>query len=339
MHLKRYQRETVQEALRAVREDLGPDALVLSTRMVGAAGLRGWFGRRLVEVTAAAERPGVSERRHLEAPSAAEPRPVSREQQAVHEITARLEASGLDAMLAREIAQAHPREFRRGVSSHTLRQTLADHLAPLAAQDTGYAAVEVFVGPPGVGKTTTIAKIASKERALNGKRLGLVAADGFRVGAVEQLRLYADILGAPLTVARTPLELEDVLHSGTRARRPLLIDTAGRSASDEISRDMLRVLASRSDVRTHLVVSADTPVATMRRVLERFDLARPSRLVLTKVDEVESLGPVVQLLRECELPVSYLGTGQNVPEDLQPATPRALAAWVAGDGGRRGVAQ
>jgi flagellar biosynthesis protein FlhF len=335
--LKRYQRETVQEALRAVREDLGPHALVLSTRMVTAAGMRGWMGRRVVEVTAAAERPGVSESRHLDARDLFEQRPVSREQQAIEGIAARLEASGLDAMLAREIAQAHPRDLRRGASAETLRRTLAEHLAPLAAQDKGYAPVEVFVGPPGVGKTTTIAKIATRERALNGKRLGLVAADGFRVGAVEQLRLYADILGAPLTVARTPGELEDALRSNSKARRPLLVDTAGRSASDEMSRDMLRVLASRSDVRTHLVVSADTPLATMRRVMERFELAKPSRLVLTKVDEADSLGPVIQLLRECGLPVSYLGTGQNVPEDLQPATPRALAAWAAGDGVRHGA--
>src|ERR1044071_6162522 len=135
MHLKRYQRETVQEALRAVREDLGPDALVLSTRMVGAGGLRGWFGRRVVEVTAAADRPGMSERRHLEASEPRDLRPPTREQQAVQEIAARLEASGLDAMLEREIAQAHPREFRRGTSNQTLRQTLADHLASLAAQD------------------------------------------------------------------------------------------------------------------------------------------------------------------------------------------------------------
>src|SRR5919197_10627 len=120
MDLKRYQRETVQEALRAVREDLGPDALVLSTRMVSAGGLRGWFGRRVVEVTAAADRPGVSERRHPAGAEAADERPVSREERAVHEIAARLQASGLDAALAREVAHAHPRDLRRGASEQTL---------------------------------------------------------------------------------------------------------------------------------------------------------------------------------------------------------------------------
>jgi flagellar biosynthesis protein FlhF len=213
---------------------------------------------------------------------------------------------------------------------HNLRKTLANQLAPLAADDKGYAPVEVFVGPPGVGKTTTIAKIASQERARKGARLGLVAADGFRVGAVEQLRLYADVLGTPLTVARTPAELERALE-GAGPRRPLLIDTAGRSPQDEVSREMLSVLANRKGVRTHLVLAAATPVSTMRRVLERFQDAHPSRLVITKLDEAESLAPIVGLLREQQIPISYLASGQSVPEDLERATPPALAAWVAGD--------
>lgn len=326
MHLKRYRRETVQEALRAVREDLGPHAFVLSTRVVPARGVRGWFGARLVEVTAAADRPSVSEERHLETLTAA------RAERASSSIAARLEAAGLDPALAREVAEAHPPKSRRGVSVEGLRRTIADTLAPLASADEEYAPVEVFIGPPGAGKTTTIAKIAAQERARRGKRLGLIAADGFRVGAVEQLRLYADILGSPLTVARTPRELEEALDS---ARRPLLLDTAGRSPSDDASRDMLRVLASRRDVRTHLVLAAGTPRDAVRRVFERFEGAHPARVVVTKLDEAESLAPIMPALRDRALPISYLGTGQRVPEDLERATAPAIAAWVSGEGTRK----
>jgi flagellar biosynthesis protein FlhF len=95
---------------------------------------------------------------------------------------------------------------------------------------------------------------------------------------------------------------------------------------------MLRVLSSRRDVRTHLVLSAGTPRDAARRVLDRFEDARPARVVITKLDEAESLAPIVPVLRDRGLPISYLGTGQNVPEDLERATPPALAAWVAGDG-------
>ncbi len=322
MHLKRYRRETVKDALRAVREDLGPNALVLSTRLVAAPGMKGWFGRRVVEVTAAAERPSLSDARHVEEPVA------SKADRATDQLVARLQAAGLDPALARDVARSLPASKRRGATLQTIRETLELQLAAITAVDEDFAPIEVFVGPPGVGKTTTIAKLAAQERALHGKRVGLVAADGFRVGAVEQLRLFADILGSPLTVARTAGELEQALRG---AKRPLLLDTAGRSPSDDVSREMLRVLAGRKDVRTHLVMAANTPYTTARKTLERFEDARPSRLVLTKLDEAESLAPLVSLLRERQLPISYLGTGQSIPEDLQRATAPALASWIAGD--------
>jgi flagellar biosynthesis protein FlhF len=325
MNLKRYRAETVQEALRAVREDLGPQAFVLSTRVVPVKGMRGWFGGRLVEITAAADRPGMSEDRHVPAPR---PAPRRDGERIADSIAARLEAAGLDSDFARQVAKAHPAEQRRGATAKGLKQTMATTLAPLASEDEEYAPVEVFIGPPGAGKTTTIAKIAAQERARRGKRLGLIAADGFRVGAVEQLRLYANILGAPLTVARTPQELELALD---KARRPLLLDTAGRSPSDQASRDMLRVLASRRDVRAHIVVAASTPREMLSRIFDRFDDARPARVVVTKLDEAESLAPLLPVLRDRGLPLSYLGTGQSVPEDLERATAPAIAAWVSGD--------
>jgi len=327
MNLKRYRRESIREALQAVRDELGSDALILDTRRLPAPGVRGWLGRRVVEVTAAADRPLVSDRRHARVD------PPAKATRAANEIVARLQAVGLDSELSRRIVAALPVTHRRGATSQSIREELARQLATLAAGDEDYAPVEVFIGPPGVGKTTTIAKIAAQERARRGRRLGLMSADGFRVGAVEQLRLYADILGTPLAVARTARELETALNA---ARRPLLLDTAGRSPAGGTSREMLRMLAGRRDVRTHLVVDAGTPLPAARRIFDRFEEARPSRLVLTKLDEAELLAPMVSLLRERQLPVSYLGTGQGVPEDLERATPSVLAAWVAGDG-RRGA--
>jgi flagellar biosynthesis protein FlhF len=333
MHLKRYKGKTVQDALRAVREDLGPQALVLSTRMVPERGVRGLFGARAVEVTAAADRIPMSENRHLAEPPT---RPAARKpvtsQRVEDGISARLEAAGIDADFARDIArgaQVQGSNGRRGASAESVRRTMTDRLTMLVAGDEAFAPVAVFVGPPGAGKTTTVAKIAAQERARNGKRLGLVAADGYRVGAVEQLRLYASILGSPLMVARDPGELEDLLDE---ARRPLLLDTAGRSPNDQASRTMLRVLSGRTDVRTHLVLAASTPVDVARRIFDRFEDARPSRVILTKLDEAETLAALLPVLRERELPISYLCHGQNVPEDMERATAPAIAAWVSGEG-------
>lgn len=323
MHLKRYRMPTVREALARVREDLGPDALVLSTKLVPKRGMAGWLGGREVEITAAADRPGMSESR-----PPAEPR---RQAAPVvdNEIVARLLATGLDARLARQVADAVPRQGRRAPSVPTLRKALATCLEPMAAGEESFAPVEVFVGPPGAGKTTTIAKIAAQERARRGRRLGLVAADGYRVGAVEQLRLYADIIGSTFTVARTRADIESAL--ATRHPFPVLVDTAGRSSKDRAARELFDLVTGRPNVRTHLVIPAATPEAVLDKMLSGFRESPPDRVVLTRLDEIDSITSVVSALRERRLSISYLGTGQRVPEDLERATPPVLAARLLGD--------
>jgi flagellar biosynthesis protein FlhF len=324
MHLKRYRSGSVRDGLRSVREDLGPQALVLSTSMVPARGWRGWLGRREVEIVAAAERE-MSEPR--------QPASVERQQtvsdDGLSDVAARLTAAGLDSGMAIEVAESMPSASRRAPSLSSLRDALAAKLAPLATPDRDYARIEAFVGPPGVGKTSTIAKIASQERARGGQGVVLVAADGFRIGAVEQLRTYAEILEAPFKVARTGDDLTKVLES--RWRRPVLVDTAGRSTSDESARELLRTVAAHPDVRTHLVIPAATSVRGARRILDAYAEAKPTRIVLTRLDEAESLSPLVSMLRDQDLPISYVGTGQRVPEDLSRATAQVLAASVLGE--------
>ena len=321
MHLKRFRSNNVRDALRAVRAELGPDALVLSTAMVQARGWRGLMGAREVEITAALEREVSAPRRQgSENRQAAEP---------LDTIAAQLVATGLDRALADDIAASIPHANRRSTTPARLRDALAARLANLAAPVDEFARAEVFVGPPGAGKTTTIAKIAAQERARGGRRLGLLAADGFRVGAVEQLQTYADILDAPFRIARTADELDDALE--TKHRVPVLVDTAGRSPSDAASRELFRIVAKAPGVRTHLVLPAGTTASAARRILDGYADARPSRLVLTKLDEAESLSPLVSVLHEWQLPISYMGTGQRVPEDLNRATAELLAASVLGD--------
>jgi flagellar biosynthesis protein FlhF len=323
MHLKKYRRPTVQAALRAVREELGPDALVLSTESVSAQGMRGWVGGKEVEVTAATERRQVSETR---------PSSAAREASlAGREMAARLQAGGMDAALARDVVGSVPSGLRRSATAETVRRALTERMVGLAAADDPYAPIEVFVGPPGAGKTTTIVKIAGQERARHGQRLGLVAADAFRVGAVEQLRMYAEIMGSAFSTARSPRELEQVLE---KARKPLLVDTAGRSPKDEASREMFRVLAHHRGVRTHLVMPAATTPSMARRLIERFQDAQLSRVILTKLDEADSIAPLLAIIRDSGLPLSFLGTGQSVPDDLERATPAAIATWVLGEDAR-----
>ena len=319
MHYKRFCRPTYRDALRAVREELGPSALVLSSRVIAAPGVRGWIGSRAVEITAAVERVEVTDDR----PTTSETRLSARTRGTV----ATLQAGGLSQAIAESIAQ-HPLLQERGAGGRAMREAVAATLAPLTATPDESPAADVFIGPPGVGKTTTIAKIAAQARATTNERHAVVAADGFRVGAVEQLRLYADIIGSPFAVARSGRELTDTLD---RISHPVLVDTAGRSPRDEGAAEILDVLARRTDVRRHLVLPATTPAAQLQKMLDRFACTRPDRLVLTRLDEVDTLAPLVDVLTASRLPVSYFTYGQNVPDDLQRATPELLTQWVLGD--------
>lgn len=319
MQLKTFRQPTVREALREAREALGPDALVVATEMVPAPGLRGLLGAREVQITAAIDE-DVSEVR----PPAEERRPPVIDRHA-DALVARLVASGLDLPMAADIVRGIPESMRRGASAIQLFKALVDEVTPLTAPDDGFARAEVFIGPPGVGKTTTIAKIAARERASRGRALGMIAADGFRAGAVEQLRTYADIIGSTFKVARTPDELDRALAG---SRNTVLVDTAGRSPKDGSVAEQLNTLARHRGVRTHLVLAADTSVSSARRIFETYAEARPTRVVITKLDETASLAPLSSLLRERGIPISYITTGQRVPEDLERATPSTLASAI-----------
>jgi flagellar biosynthesis protein FlhF len=294
-------------------------------------GVRGWLGGREVEVTAAVDHEVSAVR-----PPAQRNRPVADAPPGDDPIVARLCAGGLDAALASEVAATLPAASRRGASFASLRGALASRLAALAVGDEPYASVEVFVGPPGAGKTTTVAKIAAQERARRGRRIAMIAADGFRVGAVEQLRLYSDIIGSPFTVARTAADLE---HALDQSAGPVLVDTAGRSPEDAPVRDLFAVLSGREGVRTHLVIPASSSARSVARMFAGYRTAAPQRVVLTRIDEAESLSPLVGVLREQHVPISYLCTGQRVPEDLERATAPLLAACVLGENahGARGT--
>lgn len=316
MQIRKFRQPTVREALREAREALGPDAYVLATELVPALGWRGWLGRREVQLTAQFEAAVSVDRPLVEQRRSAVTDPES------SALVARLVACGLDQPMALGVVAAIPEQSRRGATANRLFQALAEEVKALSAGDDEFVRAEVFVGPPGVGKTTTIAKIAARERASRGRRLGMIAADGFRAGAVDQLRTYADIIGSPFKVARTPDELSSAIAS---ARNTVLVDTAGRSPRDRALRAQLQALAKHRHVRTHLVLAADTSPATARRIFESYAEVRPSRVIITKLDEAESLAPLSGVLREQGIPISFLTTGQRVPEDFEPATPAMIA--------------
>jgi flagellar biosynthesis protein FlhF len=357
METTRFRGQTVEDAVAAACAAHGVEADIVTTQLVAARGLRGLVGVREVEVAvkptstgarqASVRRPaaaasddapsigatkasGVFERLRMAgrrgalAPAADRPDPL----------VAQLLSTGLDHDLATRVARAVPRGARRVASAAAIGAALATELRGLVSGDEAFAPVELFVGPPGAGKTTTIAKIAARERAQHGRRLSLLAADGFRVGAVEQLRLYADLIGSPFAVARTPAEIERSLAA---TASPILVDTAGRSIGDARALEVAERLSSLPGVRTHVVLPAGSSVRQAARLLDAYG-ARARRVVLTRLDEGDSVAPLLKLIAERDLTLSYLGTGQRVPDDLERASGALLAAHILGPEGPEGLA-
>ncbi len=187
-----------------------------------------------------------------------------------------------------------------------------------------------LVGPTGVGKTTTIAKLAANYRLREKKRVGLITVDTYRVAAVEQLRTYADIIDLPMEVVSTPREMREAV-ARMRNLDLVLMDTAGRSPRDEIRIQELRSLLAEAEADdVLLVLSATAGTKSLTATAERFAEVGTTSLLLTKLDEATSLGHLVALTRECRLPISYLTDGQNVPDDIQVAEARQLAYLMLG---------
>jgi flagellar biosynthesis protein FlhF len=190
--------------------------------------------------------------------------------------------------------------------------------------------VVVLVGPTGVGKTTTIAKLAARSKLAEGRRVGLVTLDTFRIAAVDQLEKYARIIGVPLAVATDPVELGTALRTFEReGLEAVFVDSAGRSQRDELKMAELReFLGSTPGAEVHLVLSTTTQPRTLRSVAERFAGAGYHRVILTKLDETMSFGALLDALLALGKPISYLTDGQNVPDDIMPSDPDRLADLV-----------
>ena len=238
--------------------------------------------------------------------------------------------------LARELvdrlrAQVSPREMGDTMllKGRIARMIEADiPVAGPIAVTPGKRRLAALVGPTGVGKTTTIAKLAAAYRLREKRRVGLITVDTYRIAAVEQLRTYADIIDLPMQVVSTPREMREAVRRMDDLDL-VLLDTAGRSPKDEVKIQELRAFLTEADAdEVHLVLSAVASDRTLQQTAERFATVGTTALILTKLDEAPSLGHALPLLRGSRLPLSYLTNGQNVPDDIETADAKRLAGLV-----------
>jgi len=225
-------------------------------------------------------------------------------------------ATKVGQVMDRATGRSHPPEL-------ALRHALAiisRHLKVTGDDILEHGGVVAMIGPTGVGKTTTVAKLAARFALRHGRQhVGLVSTDNFRIGAQDQLRNFGRILCVPIHTANTAEELGEVLK-GFADKRLVLIDTAGMSQRDlRLAEQFSALTRQKRPIRNYLVLSASTQLATMSETVKAYKQAGLSGCVLTKMDEAASLGPALTVMLRHKLPAAYLGVGQRVPEDLQTA--------------------
>ncbi len=202
------------------------------------------------------------------------------------------------------------------------RQVLSSRLMfsePIQLGTQGEQQIMALIGPTGVGKTTTIAKLAANYNLFEGKKVGLITIDTYRIAAVEHLKTYGDIINLPVEVVYKPADLSQSFQN-LHDCDLILIDTAGRSPHNQAMMDELKKFLSHSKIGLILLaISATTRYQDMISIAENFSQIAYTHLIFTKLDETDSFGSIVSLAWKIRRPISYLTTGQNVPDDIEIA--------------------
>jgi flagellar biosynthesis protein FlhF len=378
MKIRRFTGTDMRDAMRQVREALGPDAVILeSARHAGG-----------VEISAAIDRDGgdapltYSDRGYANrgpaeapegpavridggtpayggwyqpprAPTAATAGELDEMREEMRSIRSLLEAQlsrliwdeqsrqspataallrnflqlGLDADVARRLATIAATDHPVGGWTAGLR-TLVEQV-PVADFDVvAGGGIYAVIGPTGVGKTTSIAKLAARAAQQFGpEAVGLVTTDTFRVAAREQLETFGQIMGVSVASAGDAQSLSEAL-AGLQRRKVVLVDTAGMSQRDpRLPEQLARLAAADSGISTLLALPATTAPGALQEIVDVFRTARPAGCILTKTDEAASLGGALSVLIRSALPLAYVANGQRVPEDLHLMHNRQ--SWLA----------
>lgn len=244
-----------------------------------------------------------------------------------YELKQRLARLGIGSKLTKALIQSLPKD---GTEDELWRRLLGKMAVKLSVTDDDiltHGGAVALVGPTGVGKTTTVAKLAARFSMRHGARcVALISSDNYRIGAHEQLKAYARILDIPIRFANSAETLQSALDHFCD-KRLVLIDTAGMSQRDLRLSEQFAVLDGERDrVRTYLVASTTSRLSGLQEVVNGYKALDLSGCILTKVDESTCLGHALDVVIQHQLPVAYVSDGQRVPEDLQPARAHTLVS-------------
>ncbi|MBU1196487.1 MAG: protein FlhF [Proteobacteria bacterium] len=364
MNRKVFKAENIQQAIANIKEELGSDAMILSTKKIPKK-LSDPYSKTMFEVEAVL--PGTVSKT---VPSRADVMESIKDDIAQIKdmisiagfgngmqnmvcnhfesvgILASLLRAGVSEPLASNIIHnasavmddnIQPDEKILSLKKYVMRQCLTrietkDFFS--RNNNSGVPHVAAFVGPTGVGKTTTIAKLAAMLTFQRKMKVGLISIDNYRVGAFEQLKAYASIMGVACVPAFCRQDLSCALDR-MRSMDMVLIDTAGHSHFDKLKLDeILKLIHSDFAISTHLVLSVTSESIIIKDAASAFSIFNPETVVFTKIDEIKRCGKILDHLCDMKLPVSLVANGQRVPEDLIVPDNPGLLKIILGKGSK-----
>ncbi len=335
MQIKRFEAKNIQDALRQVKKVMGPEAIILSTKTLKKASGGPAGARSVIEVVAGNDPPASPETNPLPVTPAELPPlpPATAEEVLPGAFLQRIQSAGFVPDFVSTLADSL-RSKRNGraekVPADTrgfLKRQLMDAV-DVFGPEKNRSRIWAFVGPTGVGKTTTLAKLAAHFSLRGQKKVALVTADTYRIGAVEQLQTYARILKLPLEIATQREDLHRIIESYGE-RDLILIDTAGRNPfHGQQLRELKEVLSVEEPIAYHLVLSATTKEGDLARIVHHFSLFPIVSYIFTKIDETQEYTSLFNQLWRDRKPLSFLATGQKVPEDIEIASKGRVANLV-----------
>jgi len=384
MRIKKYEVFDMKEAMKLIKEELGPDAMILSSRKVVKNNSFGLFSRPIIEVTAAIEDDDRVKNKktvgvNFEPPkdngsSNEQPKDLDRIVELINtlglnkfdglisdiseikkqmmemkssikenimvdlsgvtrEFYNLMVKNGVDEIIAYKFLKKIEKRASHGLTNNQVKNLITQLMSELIPVEKDYFSsinrkVLALVGPTGVGKTTTIAKVAANLSLKLKKSVALITIDNFRIGAVEQLRTYAEIVDIPLRVASTPNELEKIIHE-CKDYEYVFVDSMGRSQFDDDQiGDLMKFLEVSPDIKVALVLSMSSNHAEMMDTFDRYSKLLPEYLIFTKLDETRYFGPLVNLPIKKKTSLMLLSKGQNVPDDMEVPDGKKIAGMI-----------